>query len=207
MSGLTPLLKLPLELRQQIYSYLILEDPVSHPIPAVGITSVSHTPPAAHLLVVNRQLKEELQDYYFAMARWKLIFSHAFNFFRVDPTLAKLESWTLLSRIQKVEMVFFCDILLLKEYPSFGLDNFCAEIKRRAARACEVLQSAKDLRHITISWIDTTDTGAWKDKAAIVGPLMCLSDTVQYQIGEITGPEGPDQVIFVGAIRKQLDMS
>lgn len=197
-------LGVPLEIRRHIYSYLIPAEVVTHPIPSVGITSVSHEPPCSDLLCIHPQVSQELQEYFFSIASWKLVFSHAFNFFRVDPALSNLASWRLLDKVQTVEVVFFCDILLLKEYPSFGLQNFCAEIKRRASRACEVLLTAKGLRHVTVSWIDTTDTGAWDEKAKVVEPLQILRTKVNFSIGQVIGPEDSDATIFLDAIVTRL---
>ena len=140
------LFTLPLELRQQIYSHLLPAQPTSHPLPSVGLTSVSHRPPTSALLNIHPQIGDEILEHFYTITTWKLIFSHAFNFFRADPHLQILEQSPALHSIRKVEIVFFCDILLLKNYPSFGLRNFCAEIRRRAERACEVLAQARSLR-------------------------------------------------------------
>lgn len=203
---LPPLLRLPLELRQQIYTHLLPRSPVSHPLPSVGITSVSHRRPTSALLHIHPQLTDELLAYYYAISTWKLIFSHAFNFFRVDPDLKNLERCAALRWIRKVEIVFFCDILLLKNYPSFGLDKFCEEIAKRAARACEVLRQAKDLRVVTVSWIDTTLTGGWEQKASILRPLRTLAEgrDITFRLGEINGPEDVDRESFVKAVEEVL---
>ncbi|KAK4547257.1 hypothetical protein LTR36_000912 [Oleoguttula mirabilis] len=201
-----PLLRLPLELRQQIYAHLLPRGNVSHPLPSVGITSVSHRLPTAALLNIHPQLTDELLAYFYAITTWKLIFSHAFNFFRVDPDLQRLERCTALRWIRKVEIMFFCDILLLKSYPSFGLEKFCEEIGRRAGRACEVLSQAKELRTVTVSWIDTTLTGGWEQKATILRPLRRLAEgrDVTFRIGEINGPEDVDRETFVKAMETVL---
>lgn len=202
-----PILRLPLELRQQIYSYLLPRENVSHPLPSVGITSVSHRLPSVSLLNIHPIITDEILDYYYTITTWKLIFSHAFNFFRVDPDLCRLEQSPALRRIRRVEVVFFCDILLLREYPSFGLESFCAEIRRRADRACRVLSNAKKLSSVTVSWIDTTLTGGWTEKATILQPLQQLGDKVTFRIGEINGPEDVDHDRFVQAMQEALGAS
>lgn len=206
MHSVPPILRLPLELRQQIYAYLITQENVSHPIISVGITSVTHRAPPKGLLYIHRQLMEEVLDYFYSIATWKLIFSHAFNFFRIDPYLKKLEGSAALKRMRKVEIVFFCDILLLREYPSFGLESFCAEIRRRCDRACDVLAQAPSLSSVTVSWIDTTLTGGWKEKATILSPLRKLSvgGNVTFWIGEINGPDDLDRGTFVRAMKDAL---
>lgn len=202
---LPPLLRLPLELRQHIYTHFIgPRRNVSHPLPTVGITSVSHRPPCVSSLLIHSQITAELLDYWYATATWKLIFSHAFNFFRVDPDLRNLAASPNLQRIRKVEVVFFCDILLLKDYPSFGLQQFCAEITRRADRACEVLSTAPMLNSVAVSWIDTTNTGGWEEKAKILLPLRRLKDKVIFTISEINGPEEEDQQRFIKAMGETL---
>jgi len=203
-ASMPPILRLPLELRQQIYSYLLPCEPVSHPLPTVGITSVSHQLPSANILLIHPNISEEVLDYYYAITTWKLIFSHAFNFFRIDPDLRQLEQSAALARIRKVELVFFCDILLLREYPSFGLESFCAEIRKRADRACQVLSNAKQLCSVTVSWIDTTLTGGWTEKAKILQPLRQMDKHITFRIGEINGPEDVDREMFVEAMRDVL---
>lgn len=104
--------------------------------------------------------------------------------------------------------MFFCDILLLREYPSFGLEKFCAEIRRRADRACEILGQAGKLTGVTVSWIDTTLTGGWTQKAGILEPLRKLKwmggREVTFRIGEVNGPEGLDRETFVKAMEDVL---
>ncbi|KAK3680321.1 hypothetical protein LTR37_021333 [Vermiconidia calcicola] len=194
-----PLLRLPLELRQQIYTHLLPRENTSHPLPSVGITSVSHRPPAAALLNIHPQLTDEILSHFYTLTTWTLIFSHAFNFFRVDPDLRRLECSPSLKRFKKVELVFYCDVLLLREYPSFGLESFCKEIKRRAERACEVLMGAAELRTVVVSWIDTTKTGGWGEKKGVLVPLKKLvrRGGISFRVGRVCGCDSVDRALFV----------
>lgn len=202
---LPPILRLPVELRTQIWEHLIPQENVSHPLPSVGITAVSHRPPSLGLLLIHPNITDELLDHFYKITTWKLIFSHAFNFFRIDPDLIKLERSPSLIRLRKIEVVFFCDILLLKEYPSFGLESFCAEIRRRADRACDVLLQAPELNTVTVSWVDTTSTNGWQEKAKILSPLKKLQrGKVRFRVGEITGPEKLDRELFLRAVQDVL---
>ncbi|TIA05876.1 hypothetical protein D6C81_10207 [Aureobasidium pullulans] len=173
ISNLPKLLQLPLELRQQIYSYLCPPSPISNPIPTVGITCVSHRPPPISLLLSSHAINSDVQDYHQSLASWKLIASHAFNFYRIDPTLSNLASSRLLRRLQKVELVFWFD----------GKDIYCDEIKKRATRACEILATAKQLKVVQVSWVDTvTDTDV-EEKLPVLESLSKLDRTVRFEIG------------------------
>lgn len=207
-----PILRLPLELRQAIYAHLLPAENVSHPLPSVGITSVSHRPPSTSLLKIHPIIKDEILDYFYQISTWKLVFSHAFNFYRVDPELSRLEKSPHLSQIRRVELVFFCDVLLLKSYPSFGIESFCEEIKRRGSRACDVLNQASKLRVVVVSWCDSTQTGKWPEKAKILRPLRKLNDEgaarrerpVTFKIGNVTGPNELQREDFVEALKEAL---
>ncbi|KAM0723157.1 hypothetical protein Q7P37_001357 [Cladosporium fusiforme] len=209
-----PILRLPVELREQIYDYLLeLETPGqgSHPLPGVGITSVSHAPPSLSLLLVHSTISTELLHRFYSQATLKTVISHAFNFFRTDPDLRQLESSYALKRMKRVELVFFQDILLLKEYPSFGLEAFCAEIRRRADRACDVLLQAPHLRHLTVSWVDTTRIGGWSEKVRMLEPLRKLKGKVDVSLGEVRvsgcrDTETKDRQTFKTAIEAALGL-
>lgn len=189
------LLRLPIELREIIYDHLLeLKDPSQggHPLPGVGITSISRAPPSSSLLLLHPTITTEILDRFYSQATCKTVISHAFNFFRTDPELRHLESSLALKRMQRVELVFFQDILLLKDYPSFGLEAFCAEIRRRTDRACDVLLQAPQLKSLTVSWIDTTRIDGWAEKAHILEPLRKLKGRVAVSIGEVRISGDPD---------------
>lgn len=138
------------------------------------------------------------------------MFSHAFNFFRVDPELRRLEQSPSLACIRKIEVVFFCPVLSLQSYPTFALDLFCAGIRKRASRACDVMNKAPKLRTVVVSWCDSTYTGDWQEKAKILTPLRNLVDagdrqaSVTFKVGKVTGPEDLDRADFVAALREIL---
>ena len=209
---LPPILRLPIELREQIYDSLLElknANQGSHPLPGVAITSVSHDPPSSNLLLLHPTITIELLDRFYSQATCKTVISHAFNFFRTDPELRHLQTSLALKRIQRVELVFFQDILLLKDYPSFGLESFCAEIRRRADRACDVFLQAPQLKSVTISWIDTTRIGGWAEKIHILEPLSKLKGRVSVSIGEVKisgdpGTQGEDLLAFKDAVEQAV---
>lgn len=203
-----PLLRLPLELRQDIYSHVCPPEPRSYPIPSLNIISVSHRPPPPALLAVNPQLTADIEAYYYHNATWKFIVSHAFNYYRVDPQLSNLAASPMLQKVQKVELVLFFDGSLLRSYPSFGVAQMYIEIKNRAARFCEVLATAPNLTHVKVSWIDTTIGGgscsSWEEKASILEPLALLKDKVRFAAGDMEWPAAPDAESFRTAVKEIL---
>jgi hypothetical protein len=182
-TNLPKLLQLPLELRQQIYAYLCPCSSISNPIPSVGITSLSHTPPPLPLLLTSRAISLDILTYFYTLATWKLIASHAFNFYRIDPTLSNFASSYLLGKLQKVELVFWFDGALLKSYPSLKTSTYCLEIKKRAIRACEILATAPALRVVVVSWVDTTIEESIEEKKEVLDALKILDGRVRFEIG------------------------
>lgn len=206
-----PLFLLPIELRQDIYSHTLSQEPMSYPIPSLNIISVSHRPPTPSLLLVNSHLTADIEAYYFSKATFKFIVSHAFNYYRIDPQLSNLASSHILRKLQRVELVLFFDGSLLRSYPSLGVDKMYHEVKRRATRFCEVLSTAPDLVHVKVSWIDTTIddgsgiTSSWEEKASILEPLALLKDKVTFSTGEMEWPAAPDAADFRTAVKEILD--
>ncbi|KAI4719842.1 hypothetical protein E4T48_03952 [Aureobasidium sp. EXF-10727] len=195
LASLPKLLNLPLELRQQIYSHLCPASPISNPIPTVGITSVSHTPPPLSLLLTCRAVYSDVLPYFFSVATWKLIASHAFNFYRIDPTLSNFAASLLLHKIQKVELVLWFDGSLLKSYPSLKTHTYCSEIRKRATRACEILATAPELRAVTVSWVDSTVGEAIEEKRDVLHALRTLDVNVRIEVGvlEWSGAQAGDE--------------
>jgi hypothetical protein len=177
------LLQLPLELRQHIYAYLCPRSSIPSPLPSVGIASLSHTPPPLPLLLTSHAISTEILTYFYSLATWKLLARHAFNFYRIDPTLSNLASSHLLTKLQKVELVFWFDGALLKSYPSLKTSTYCNEIKKRAIRACEILATAPELRVVLVSWVDTTPRGAIEEKKEVLDALKVLNGRVGFEIG------------------------
>ena len=104
------LFRLPLELRQQIYSYLLDHDVKFTPIPSVGITSVSPRPPPFPLLSIHPAITEDIIDYFYSISTWKIVCTHSYNLFRIDPEYQNLAQCLTLSRIRHVEIEFFSDV-------------------------------------------------------------------------------------------------
>lgn len=205
------ILRLPLELRQLVYAQLLPKKLTAHPLPGVGFTQVSHPPPPSALLNIHPQLTDEILDYFYTITTWTLIFSHAFNFFRIDPDLRGLERSYVLRRVRKIECIVFCDVLLLREGITEGLDSFCAQIRKRVKRAADVLWQAEKLKSVSVSWLDSTSYAGSMEleaKARILAPLKRLrskATPVTFCIGRIHGVEDEGQSkLFADCLRRVL---
>ena len=83
-----------------------------------------------------------------------------------------------------MELVFWFDGALLKNYPSLKTFAYCQEIRKRATRACEILAAAENLKVVVVSWVDTTTEEAMDDKRQVLDALMCLDrEKVKLEIG------------------------
>ncbi|KAL9536275.1 hypothetical protein SMMN14_01755 [Sphaerulina musiva] len=167
------LFRLPLELRQHIYSFLLPAETNFTPIPAAGINSVNYRPPSLSLLTIHPTITAEILNDFYSLSTWKIVCGHSYNYFRIDPELMHLERSRCLARMEKVEMMFFVDGEFILDYPSFGIPRLCTEIAKRAHRACQVLLQAPELRIIVVSWWDTTTTTTTTTSAAKADSRGC----------------------------------
>ena len=212
----SPLLSLPPELRQQIYTHLLPASPTPtyHPLPTIGLTSTSHPLPPGNLLNICPLITDELLAHYYTLATWKLVLPYAFA---VDPELRRLERSPSLPRIRKLEIVLLVDAALLA-----GRSG--EEVRRRMGRTCEVLMFAEDLREVTFSYIDATSALArinrslvatmtdstpnagQRDKFRFLSSLRQLGRLSEggcaFKIGEVRPEQERD--IFTQAIRHVL---
>ena len=103
----------------------------------------------------------------------------------------------MLGRMKNVEVVFYCDVLLVSDDLRGGTGGgrpgrmltLQEEVRRKAKRAVEVLLQAKELRMVTVSWIDAGEPG--KDgeatnRARVLIPLRELRDKVAFRVGRVT---------------------
>ena len=67
-----------------------------------------------------------------------------------------------------------------------------------------MLLQATKLNSVTVSWVDTTDTGGWTEKAQILRPLRKLSGKAKFRVGEIKGSEDVNRESFARAMRDVL---
>jgi hypothetical protein len=110
--------------------------------------------------------------------------------------------------VRKIDCIVFCDVLLLKEGQTEGLDSFCAQIRRRVKRAADVLMQAQELRSVTVAWLDSTSyagEAALEAKARILTPLRRLkgkATPASFRIGRIHGIDAKET--FAAQIRDVL---
>lgn len=184
----SPLLSLPTELRLHIYSYLAPRETCRFPVRAVDVASVSYRPPSISLLLVNRAISTEVLEYFMSHAVWKINVQYSFNFFRLDPDLDGFDQWPALRHVRHVELLVTLDGHLMGEYPSLGLDKYCAELANRAAKACKALRDSRRLQSVLVSFKDSSRDDAWAVKQHIFEALAILPKHLSIRCGLLTGP-------------------
>lgn len=130
------LFRLPLELRQHIYSFLLPAETNFTPIPAAGINSVNYRPPSLSLLTIHPTITAEILNDFYSLSTWKIVCGHSYNYFRIDPELMHLERSRCLARMEKVEMMFFVDVRTFLFLFSFSF--FASKVEKIKYRYLEV---------------------------------------------------------------------
>ena len=77
-----------------------------------------------------------------------------------------------------------CD-KVLKEYPSFGLTEYCHQTKLNAEKTCRVLAALPALGVVEISWVDDTRGGSWEQKRWILDSLVLLRTVSFFEVRDV----------------------
>ena len=184
--GRSPFLELPLELRNEIYRKLKGKEPKYHPFEGLKITSAAY---AFHptILRASKQILTEATRVFYGENIWDVLVGYDFNYFRHDPGLDKLSLSPHLAHMRKFRLTFVLKGTLLEEYPSFGLERYCYQIRTNAIKVCRVLLQAPGLQLVEISWIDTVSNGNWVTKQKVLEPLSLLKDVCVARVGDVVG--------------------
>lgn len=179
-------LELPLELRNEIYRKLKSKEPKYNPFEGLKITSAAY---AFHpnILRVNKQIFTEATRVFYGENTWDVLVGYNFNYFRPDPGLDKLTSSPHLAHLRKFRLTYVLKGTLLEEYPSFGLERYCYQIRINAIKICRVLLQVPGLHTVEISWIDTVSNGSWDEKQKVLEPLSLLKDVCVTRVGDVVG--------------------
>lgn len=198
------LFRLPLELRQQIYSHLLEDDIKYSPLPSVGINSVRPTPPSDNLLMAHPTMTQDVLDYFYSIATFTIVCTHSYNLFRIDPEYQHLAQCSILPYVRRLEIEFYSNRAILKEYPSVGVQGLYAQMENRAARLCQALTKAKDLRTVIVSLKDKTNGETYDRKSDILRPLRLLCENghpdLRFEIGDVVAAESVDEQEFAAAL-------
>lgn len=178
------LLRLPVEIRLEIYRHLVKQRPADHPFDGLAITSAAYTfdPGVLHL---NKQIASEAKRVFYAENTWKVIVSYNFNYFRLLNGLAALRQQSFLPHMRRFHLRFDLCNKVLKEYPSFGLTEYCLQTKLNAEKTCRVLAALPALQVVEISWVDDTQGGSWEQKRWILDSLVLLQAVSFFEVRDV----------------------
>lgn len=88
--------------------------------------------------------------------------------------------------------------------PSFDIKSFCEQLRIKVDGMCAMLLELPVLHSVEISWFDdTTEEGAWEEKARILEPLKLLPPACLIQLGELDARFSLENC-WTGASRKVL---
>ncbi|KAG8626412.1 hypothetical protein KVT40_005357 [Elsinoe batatas] len=186
---------LPLEIRHQIYSYLISCETITSPVAGTDIASVSLKPPSTVILTVSKSLSADAYCYFIENSLWCVNIQYAFNFFRADPDLNGLVSWPFVQHLRKIHLVITITKTLLLEYPSLTLGMYCNELAARLAKICQSLSSASHLKIVYISFRDDSARSAPEQKAQIFQGLARLPELTEIYVKELTSIDMPENTV------------
>ncbi|KAF2221179.1 hypothetical protein BDZ85DRAFT_25229 [Elsinoe ampelina] len=179
------LFRLPLEIRHQIYSYLISRETISSPVAGADIASVSLKPPSTVVLTVSKSLSADVFSYFIENSLWCVNIQYAFNFFRADPDLNGLVSWPFVQHLRKIHLVVTINRALLLEYPGLTVGMYCMELAARLDKICQTLSSAGHLKTVLISFHDGSTKSAPEQKAQIFEGLSRLPKHTEIHTGAL----------------------
>ncbi|KAI4126411.1 MAG: hypothetical protein LQ347_004985 [Umbilicaria vellea] len=178
------LLRLPVEIRLEIYRHLLKHRPLDHPFDGLAITSAAYTfdPAALHL---NKQIASEAKRVFYGENTWKVVISFNFNYFRLLNGLAALRQRSFLPHMRRFHLRFDLCNKMLNEYPSFGLVEYCHQTKLNAEKTCRVLAALPALQVVEISWVDDTHGGSWEQKRWILDSLVLLRTVSFFEVRDV----------------------
>jgi hypothetical protein len=106
----SPLLLLPVELRLQIYTYLLADQIDSSRLTSKPIVATKPTPINASILLVNRQLNHEATPFLYSQNTFLAHPSLLTTFPRLHPSLPPIREPSVLSLIRRVHLTIRLDI-------------------------------------------------------------------------------------------------
>ena len=182
--ALPGILRIPVEIRLEVYRYLIRHSPRDHPFDGLAITSAAYSFHSA-VLNLNKQINEEAKRVFYGENTWKVLISYNFNYFRLLNGLAALRQQSFFSYMRRFHLHFHLSGYVLKDSPSFSLTEYCHQTKLNAEKTCRVLAALPALRVVEISWIDTTQGACWEEKRWILDSLVLLQAVSLFEVRDV----------------------
>ena len=176
------LLRLPIELRYEIYDYLGRRDFKSYPLRTMAVTSIDRTGPPTALLVTCRYLCDEIRAYF--LPRVTLGFVQ-----QQKPTLQSIDpiSLSVIERAKKVHVrMSWWEIpgtaKDFRHWP-YRVNGWLADLVKM------LLGKAKSLEVITMSFDEPTWGTEWEQKEKTLAPLKDIAGRVKFRLGEVEAGE------------------
>ncbi|KAF2794890.1 hypothetical protein K505DRAFT_324444 [Melanomma pulvis-pyrius CBS 109.77] len=174
-------LRLPTELRYDIYEYLCLDEPVCYPFRRSPISSISHGVPPRQLLLACRKIHDEVQTHFYRRATFRLLALGSSRMERADISPGSLAA---IRRAKKVELMLMWNLTDQRVLAEPRTWPWCL-----AGWLHEQSQLLKDEAHqlelITISLRDASSPFPWEVKELLLMPLLKLKGKARFEVGEI----------------------
>ncbi|MCJ1311471.1 hypothetical protein MMC25_005142 [Agyrium rufum] len=175
------LLKLPLEIRLQIYSYLVIPRKHYTPFSNLDITSSSA---GFHIsiLLTNQQLYSEAWRFFLSTMTWEIEIFHNFSYIRTWPYATTIQDLLAFPHMRKFDVRIVLDGKLLSDYPSYTVEQFISDTTDHAKKIMTILGKLPGIL-VTISWYDTLLRSRWEMSRWILASLLCLRQDCNIHIG------------------------
>ncbi|KAF1946148.1 hypothetical protein EJ02DRAFT_262834 [Clathrospora elynae] len=178
----SPFLRLPRELRYEVYDYLCRQEPKSYPFSLPPISSIDQGAPPTNLLVTCRYLYEETLAYFFGKVTLRFV---AQDVLRIPRKEISAESITTIRQAKKIDLRLHWNItpkramMDMSEWP-WSMNGWLAE------QVNLLVDEGKSLELVTLSVSDASENVDWKSKSRMLSPLRKLVGRVRFRVGEVT---------------------
>ncbi|MCJ1336022.1 hypothetical protein MMC09_001297 [Bachmanniomyces sp. S44760] len=183
--GTPGFLRIPLEIRHEIYRLLTRPGTRYKPFSDLDVTSADHGFDPT-ILCVNSQIYTEAKSILYGENTWQVNINYDFNYFHLESGLDNLRRSPHLVYFRIFHLRFCLQGGILTAYPSFGLKSYCEAIQGMGMRVCQVLSGAPGLRLVEVSWTDSTWESGWEVKRGVLDVLKVLPDEVLFRVGRVS---------------------
>lgn len=174
-------LRLPTELRYDIYDYLSLDDPICYPFPSSPITSISHRAPPRQLLLACHKIHDEVRTHFYSRATFRLLALGSSRIKRADISPGTLVA---IRRAKKVELMLMWNLTGERANANPKTWPWC--MNGWLGEQVELLKDeGHQLELITISLRNASSAVPWEMKKKLIAPLRMLRGKVRFEVGEI----------------------